>query len=229
MVYQVDPDAHWTVRVMVLANVRLYREGLSHFLRGHDALSVIGAGAIDATSVQAIRAEQPDVVLLDANTVCETNIVRELAQVAPRTNFVAYGVTDEASQALRCAEAGVSAFVPGEASGDELVRVIVGLRRGEFCCSPRVSALLMTRVRTLSQHAAPASPQSRLTIREQGIVACIADGLSNKEIATRLGIELSTVKNHVHHILEKLQVTRRSQAAARVRHQSPGSRSLDLR
>ena len=74
----------------------------------------------------------------------------------------------------------------------------------------------MRRVRVLSQGGA-AEPREQLTTRELGVVAFIADGLSNKEIAARLGIELSTVKNHVHHILEKLRVSKRSQAVARIR------------
>jgi two-component system, NarL family, nitrate/nitrite response regulator NarL len=65
---------------------------------------------------------------------------------------------------------------------------------------------------------APVGTDARLTPRERGIAALIDEGLSNKEIAARLGIEVCTVKNHVHHILEKLEVTRRSQAAARLRH-----------
>jgi DNA-binding NarL/FixJ family response regulator len=77
--------------------------------------------------------------------------------------------------------------------------------------------LLVRRVRALSQGLAPNVPHDRLTPRERGIVALIAEGLSNKEIAVRLGIELCTVKNHVHHILEKLHVARRTQAVARVR------------
>jgi DNA-binding NarL/FixJ family response regulator len=212
-----DHDLHHPVRVTILADVRLYREGLTRLLSAHDGLSVTSVGPFDRTSLETIRRDQPEVILLEAGAACQTTIVQDLAAIAPDTTFVAYGVTDEASQAVRCAEVGVSAFVPGDASGDELVGTILSLRRGEFHCPPRVAALLMRRVRALSQGVAPELPRDRLTARELGVVAFIADGLSNKEIAARLGIELSTVKNHVHHILEKLQVTRRTQAVARVR------------
>lgn len=211
-----DHDAPRPVRVAILADVRLYREGLGRLLSSHDALSVTGIGPVDRCTLQAIRRDQPDVILLEAGAACQTTIVRDLSAIAPDASVVAYGVTDEASQAVRCAEAGVSAYVPGEASGEELARTILSVRRGEFNCSPRVAALLMRRVSALSRSATP-EPRDQLTARELGIVAFIAEGLSNKEIAARLGIELSTVKNHVHHILEKLQVTRRTQAAARVR------------
>jgi len=216
MIEDSDHDSHRTVRVAILAEVRLYREGLGRLLGSHASLFVTGIGPVDRSTLEAIRRDQPDIILLEAGAACQTTIVRDLSAIAPDAKVVAYGVTDEASQALRCAEVGASAFVPAEASGEELARTILSLRRGEFNCSPRVAALLMRRVGVLSQ-SGTYEPCDHLTARELGIVSFIADGLSNKEIAARLGIELSTVKNHVHHILEKLKVTRRTQAVARVR------------
>jgi DNA-binding NarL/FixJ family response regulator len=217
MFQDADHVSHAPVRVSILADVRLYREGLSRLLSGHDALVVIHAGACERTSLETISRDPPDVILLEAGAACQTTIVQDLQAVVPGAKFVAYGVTDEASQALRCAEVGVSAFVPADATGEELARTVLSLRRGEFSCSPRVAALLMQRVQALAQGLPLEEPGNRLTTRELGIVSFIADGLSNKEIAARLGIELSTVKNHVHHILEKLRVTRRAQVVARFR------------
>lgn len=205
------------IRVMVLADVRLYREGLTRLLSGHDALAVVGAAPLNQDSLLRTVSAHPDVVLLEASAACETGVVQDLARLAPEAKVVAYGVVDEERQALRCAEVGVAAFVTGEATGEQLVGAILGVGRGECNCSPRVTALLVRRVRALSQGLAPGLPHARLTPRERGIVALIAEGLSNKEIATRLGIELCTVKNHVHHVLEKLHVARRTQAVARYR------------
>ncbi len=82
-------------------------------------------------------------------------------------------------------------------------------------CTPRIAALLLRRV---AEAAAPrSSGLERLTPRETEIVDLIEQGLSNKQIARRLSIELATVKNHVHNILEKLEVARRGEAVARVR------------
>ena len=217
MIEDTDQRSPVPLRVAILAEVRLYREGLTRLLASNNALTIAHVGSFDRTFLEAIERDPPDVVLLEAGAACQTPVVQELSARAPSTKFVAFGVTDEAAQALRCAEVGVSAYVPAEANGDELARTILSLRSGEFNCSPRVAALLMRRVRLLSQGIVRDDPQDRLTARERGIVSHIAEGLSNKEIAARLGIELSTVKNHVHHILEKLQVTRRSQAVARVR------------
>jgi two-component system, NarL family, nitrate/nitrite response regulator NarL len=203
---------------MVLADVRLYREGLASLLAGEPGLTVVAAEPVNENSLLRVRAEQIDVVLLEAATACETRVIEELARLAPGAKVIAYAVLDEDRQAVRCAEAGAAAFVTGEATAEQLVGAILGVARGEANCSPRMAARLIERLRTLAQRMAPAGPHARLTSRERGIVALIDEGLSNKQIAARLGIEVCTVKNHVHHVLEKLEVTRRSQAAARLRH-----------
>jgi two-component system nitrate/nitrite response regulator NarL len=221
----IHPGSPQTVRVMVLADVRLYREGLTRLLAGQEGLTVVGVAPVTEDSLLRVPAERADVVLIEGATACETSVVRDLARLAPEAKVVAYGVVDDDRQALRCAEAGVAAFVTGDATGEQLVGAILGVGRGEFSCSPRVAALLLGRVRALSQGVAPHAPHTRLTPRERAIGALVAEGLSNKEIAARLGIELCTVKNHVHHILEKLHVSRRTQAAARFRR----TRLLQLR
>lgn len=212
-----DAILHTPIRVVVLADVRLYREGLSRLLAAHDDLAVAGQAPVDTDAIALIRTARPDVVLVDAAAACESSIVEELLHTCPEARIVAYGMRDESDQPMRCAELGVSAFVSGEASDDELVRVVMATARGELLCSPRIAARLMQRVRVLAKSQPQQLPFRDLTAREERIVALIADGLSNKEIAERLGIELCTVKNHVHHILEKLHVSRRSQAIAYVR------------
>lgn len=207
-----------SVRVMVLADVRLYREGLARLLSANESLVLVGAGPVDGDVIERVVGVRPDVVLLEAAAACETTIVQDLSKLAPEARVIAYGVQDEEQQALRCAEIGVAAFVMGEATGQELIGAILSLAHGEFRCSPRVAAMLVRRVSALAQGLEGDSRQARLTPRERGIVALIDEGLSNKEIAQRLGIELSTVKNHVHHILEKLHALRRAQAAACFRH-----------
>ena len=207
-----------TIRVMVLADIRLYREGLAHLLAGEPRVTVVAAEPVTADSLLRVRSEHIDVVLLEGATACETRVVEELARLAPEAKVVAYGLVDEDRQAVRCAELGAAAFLTGEATAEQLVSAVCGVARGEVNCSPRLAALLIERLRTLAQGMPSVGNDARLTRRERGIVALIDEGLSNKEIATRLGIEVCTVKNHVHHILEKLEVTRRTQAAARIRH-----------
>jgi DNA-binding NarL/FixJ family response regulator len=99
---------------------------------------------------------------------------------------------------------------------DDIVAATTAVVRGETACSPRVAATLLRRVADRARER-PYSEFAPLTSRERQVVALIDEGLSNKEIAARLCIELSTVKNHVHNLLEKLGARGRAEAAARVR------------
>jgi DNA-binding NarL/FixJ family response regulator len=105
---------------------------------------------------------------------------------------------------------------------DEAVRVLESVACGESRCSARTAAALLRRVAVLSAQREPPGPPDGLTPRERQIAGLIAQCRSNKEIARELCIEISTVKNHVHRILEKLGVRGRAEAAARVRANLPG-------
>ena len=98
---------------------------------------------------------------------------------------------------------------------DDLVAVVESVARGECLLSPDIAAKLFRRVATLAREPRLEPIQETLTARELDVLRLIDEGLSNKEIATALSIELPTVKNHVHSILEKLDVRRRTAAAAR--------------
>jgi DNA-binding NarL/FixJ family response regulator len=104
--------------------------------------------------------------------------------------------------------------VPREAPLDDLIEILRGIARGEVRYSRSITAALLHRLA-----GAASAPTGRMTLtpRETEIVRLIDDGLSNREIARRLAIEPATVKNHVHNLLEKLHVSRRGEAAARLR------------
>jgi two-component system nitrate/nitrite response regulator NarL len=205
-------------RVLVASDIRLFREALAESLSHYSELALIGTVDSCDRIVEAI-AEQPiDIVVFDASMVGVLALVRRFTLTDPRRKFVAVAVTELADDVIACAEAGVSAYVPRDGSVDLLVSTLDHVRRGELLCSPLVAASLFRRL------AAMAAVQPRndlpsgggLTQREVEIVGLLARGLSNKEIAGALNIEVATVKNHVHNILEKLHVKRRSEAAARL-------------
>jgi two-component system nitrate/nitrite response regulator NarL len=205
------------VRVVVLDDVKLYRDGLKSILDGCDGVVVIGEGMADREGLRLVASLLPDVLLLVASAVQGTTLVRDLARLAPNVRILAYGVSAGDDEAIRCAEAGVSGYVPRDATTPELVATIVSVSCGEFACSPRVAALLLRRVADLAGSVGKPEPGIILTPREHEVGQLIDDGLSNKEIAGRLGIGVSTVKNHVHNLLEKLNVNGRGQAAAQIR------------
>ena len=209
-----EPTSLRSLSVFIITDVRLYCEGLSHALNRRDALVVLGAATPSEETMSRIAATSPHVVLVDSSTVRRPGMVHRILSACPSSIVVAFGVSDDSTEVLECAEAGVSGYVLQSASLEELVRTLQSVQRGELPCSPRIAAIMFHHVATLAAgHDAPAFP---LTAREQAIVGLIGRGLSNKEIATALCIEVATVKSHVHHILEKLGVRRRAAVVARL-------------
>lgn len=202
------------ILVLVLGPVRIYRDGVAATLDRHEEVRVVGAFGSSREASVCLRASSVDVVLADASTEAGIRAMRALSEAEPSAKVVALAGFDDDWGVIACAEAGVSGFVVSESTIDDVVAAAAAVARGETACSPSVAATLLRRVTTVARkNGEPA----RLTSREREVLALIDDGLSNKEIATGLCIEVSTVKNHVHNILEKLGARRRSEAAARVR------------
>jgi DNA-binding NarL/FixJ family response regulator len=143
-------------------------------------------------------------------------LVRRLSAERPELKVVALAVRELEDNVLQVAEAGVAGYVTCDASLAELAHTLASVARDELVLSPRMTAALMRRVAVLAHERVREPVFDTLTVREREIVDLLGRGLSNKEIGQALQIELATVKNHVHHILEKLHVTRRSQVAMRV-------------
>ncbi len=207
------------IRVLIVAEIRLYREGLAEMLQGEPEIDVVATASGADEAVRELRERQPDVVLLDVAIPENAWLARALMAAVPGARIVALAVPEIEQEVLACAEAGVAGYVTREGSVEDVVAAVSAVARGEVLCSPRMAASLFQRVATLALERSPASIETRLTNRELEILDLIDQGLSNKEIARRLTIELSTVKNHVHNILDKLNVNRRAEAAAHARAQ----------
>jgi DNA-binding NarL/FixJ family response regulator len=206
------------VRAMVAASVRLYRDGLAHSLGA--AMQVVAVTADAPATLDGARRHAPDVVLLDVSLDGALPLVHSLAETVPAARVVAFAVDDaQEHQVLACAEAGVAGWIGRDATADEVVDAVLRAARGELLCSARTAALLTRRLAALArERRAPApAPAAQLTPREAEIGELLCRGFSNKHIARALGLRLATVKNHVHNILEKLEVSSRGEAGARLR------------
>jgi two-component system nitrate/nitrite response regulator NarL len=206
-------------RVLVVARMRFYRDGIAAALSADSRFEVVGCAADVSEAVASFDSLRPDVVLLDLAGEDPPAHVRRLLERSPTARVVALGVTESEGDVLPLAEAGVAGYVTRDGSVEDLLATVESIADGETICSPRMAATLLRRVALLARQrdASETGLERRLTSRELQIVALIDEGLSNKEIAIKLKIELPTVKNHVHHILEKLHVHRRGEAAAAVR------------
>jgi DNA-binding NarL/FixJ family response regulator len=211
------------ITLVVVSDVRLYRDGIAAALARRDTISVVGAVSSVADALRLIGQTAPGVVVFDMATRDSLAGIRTLAANLPASKIVAFAVDDLESEIVSCAEAGVAGYVPCEASVDDLASTVESVSREESPCSPRVAATLFRRIATLAASLPGAGGGALLSNRERQILTLIRSGLSNKEIAQKLTIEVATVKNHVHSLLGKLGVTTRAEAAAR--QQTAGLRS----
>ena len=202
-----------TPSVFIFSDVRLYREGLASSLSRQTGISVTGAADISAQSLSHVIKLKPSVIILDVGGSSSFELAKSLFARLPTAKVIAFAVNEIEQDVLACAVAGFAGYVPYDGSEADLMAAIDHAMRDELHCSPRVAALLF-------RHLAVASPSvidpATLTQREQQILVLLAQGMSNKEIARETQISSATVKNHVHNILEKLQVRRRGEAAARL-------------
>lgn len=206
-------------RLLILGEVGVYREALARALAAVAAFEVVGVAADVEEALAVLGRVEADVLLLDTRMPEGADALRALAAAAPQVKLVALAVPDVDGEVIAFAEAGASAYVTLDGSMDDLASVVQSVERGEVLCSPGMAAGLFRRVAALSRERQLDPIEEKLTTRELDVLRLIEEGLANKEIATALSIELPTVKNHVHRILEKLNVHRRTEAAARARRQ----------
>jgi DNA-binding NarL/FixJ family response regulator len=209
-------------RLVILAEIRFYREGLALFFADQDGFEVAGTAEDVSSAADLSRLLQFDAALVDMATPEAADSIEILRAAAPNGCIVALGVREDEREVISLAEAGVDGFVPRDASLEDLSRAVECAARGETRCSPRVAGMLARRVATLAHQALPERADIPLTRRQLEIVRLIEEGLPNKVIAQRLFIEVSTVKNHVHNILQRLGVHHREDAALEVRKLSEG-------
>jgi DNA-binding NarL/FixJ family response regulator len=209
------------VRALLVAGVRLYREGLAHALARDGRIEVVGTAASVDQALSSLSDVTPDVILLDLTVAGALDGASDMMLAAPDAKVITLAVADPEQEVPEFGEVGVAAYVPREASLEDLVLTIQAAVRGECLCSPRVAAALLSRVATLAANPAGVPGTAAITPREQQVLDLVDQGLSNKEIAGRLLIEVATVKNHIHNILEKLGAHRRGEAVAMMRHRRP--------
>lgn len=205
------------IGLVIVSDVQVFREGLALALERNPDLEVAQAASRPGEAARVIRRRAPQVALIDQSMESPLVLMSSLSRDAPGVAQVAMGVRGDPQEILKCAEAGASGFVPRQASLKDLERAIRDAHDGALRCTPEISHLLcchVSRLKAGKQSRNDGRPKQKLTRRERQILELIERGQPNKTIARELGIELSTVKNHVHSLLAKLGVRRRGEAAA---------------
>ena len=209
------------IRVLIIHRSRLIREGFAFVLAHQESMSVIGSVTGVGEVVGDLERVRPDVILLDLYLPDRGGLrdAKWIREVLPGGKILMTGLSELESDVLACFEAGAAGYLPQEASLVELLKNIQAVAAGEVLCSPKVTALLVSRITEASRERELRRVRGlpNLTRRELEIIALVEEGLSNKEIAVRLVIEIPTVKTHIHNVLEKLQLDGRREAAQYVR------------
>jgi two-component system, NarL family, nitrate/nitrite response regulator NarL len=199
------------IRVLIFHKTRFLGDALRLLLGGWKRLDIfVTHDSKEARSL--IEQRFADVVLLYIPGG-SAGVVREIKLWQPQQRVVVLGLDDRVEEILRMIEAGAAGYLLQDAGPDDIALMIEAVFEERPICSPRVVAAIIDRLWELARTAPPPlSVADKLSSREQQILEMIREGLANKEIARSLDIELCTVKNHVHRILEKLNVRSRREA-----------------
>ena len=209
-------DLSKPVLAFLICRIRLYCDAIADRLAGEPAIALIGIANTEDNLVAEIETAAPDVVLLDTSPRDALAVAARLIRERPQTLILGFGVSDVPEDIVACAEAGLSGYVPCTASIKDLISAARRVASGYTVCSVAMADGLFRHLRGAALGSLPSPLERVLTQRQQEIVRLMGEGLSNKEIARRLALSPCTVKNHVHDILDRLQVTSRSEAAARI-------------
>ena len=200
------------IRVLLVDDHAVVREGLRVFLELQDGIEVVGEAGNGLEAVAAAERLRPDVILMDLvmPELDGVGAMRQLRERTPSTRVIVLTSVLDDERLLPALQAGAAGYLLKNVEPADLARAVRDAHRGGARIDPRVAARLVER---LAEDGTRTGELERLTPREREVLELIGHGLSNKRIARELGIAEKTVKTHVGHVLEKLGVSDRTQAA----------------
>ena len=211
------------IRVLVVDDHPLFRQGVVHSLGSDPGLSVVGETASGEEALKLALELLPDVVLLDISMPGWDGLVtaQKITIACPATKIVMLTVSEDKDKLFAAFKAGARAYVLKGVSARELTRVVRSAANGEVYVSPSLATEMLF---SLTQSQAP-DPLQELTEREREILSLIGAGMTNREIGERIFLSEKTIKHYVTNILQKLQVRSRVEAALlAAQHDKSGSR-----
>jgi len=210
------------VRVLIVDDYQVVRVGLQTMLSREDSISAVGEAATAADAVAECCRLRPDVVLMDVRLSGGSGVdaCRAIRDSCPATRvlFLSSYEDDEAVHAAVLG--GASGYLLKHVNAEGLLRAIHAVAQGQSVLDPAITQPILTRMR-LQKEAASEPQRTTLSAQQQRVLALMAEGKTNKEIGSSLELSDKTVKNYIRFIFQKLNVTRRAQAAALFIRDSP--------
>jgi len=232
------PPSATPIRVLIADDQALIRRGMAMLLGAAADIDVVGQAADGVEAVALARQLRPDVVLMDLHMPRKGGVLatREITDALPHTRVMVLTTFDRDDLVFDAVRAGAQAYLLKDASEDEVLDTVRAVHRGESRLTPQIARKVMDQFRLLADRVAadddgaaplsvststalpPSAPTApdRLTEREAAVLDLIAQGQSNRQIATALHLAEGTVKNHVSRIMQKLQANTRTELAVRV-------------
>jgi two-component system nitrate/nitrite response regulator NarL len=202
------------IPLLLMARTRAHCEALAATLEARSMITVVATATSIQEAAAAVREHKPKVALVDAAFPEAVTGSRTIARAGTTVKIVAYGVSRSAAEIVAWAEAGALGCVAQDASLEEIASSVEAAARGDPSCSPGLAAAVFHHIAAAARPASRAAADLRLTSREREILRLVASGLSNKEIAQALCVQIPTVKNHLQHVFRKLGISRREDARA---------------
>ena len=208
------------IKVLLVIEVSLIANIFAEVLEDEADFMIVGRSEDAQGALKIIQDRKVDVALVSVGLPDDgaLKLTRAIVDATPNTRVLALGLADDIDDVLRYIEAGASGYILKNSSLLDLIEIIRSTQKGEAQVSAKMAAAMVERLSSLARMFSTSetnfTDDVHLTPREREVLQCIGQGCTNQEIASALLVELGTVKNHVHSILEKLNVSNRDEAAS---------------
>ncbi len=214
------PKPDHPIRLLLVNEIRLMGNVIVAALKDEPDIQISACVTTADEALQVLRETAVDVAVVSTSLPSRggLRLTSAIIEISPATKVLALGLTEEKKRVLRYVEAGASGYILQEDSLDDLAKIVRATQQGKVFVSPHIAAAMMARLTDLAQMftgiESHMTDTTSLTSREVEVLELISRGCTNQQIAQQLVIEVGTVKNHVHNILEKLNVSSRGEAAS---------------
>jgi len=207
-----------SIRLLIVDDHKVVRLGLHILMSRHNGIEVVGEAGTSAAAVEQTAGLKPHVVLMDVRLPDGNGFeaCRQIRRVQPDTRVLFLTSFADEEIVLESIDAGGDGYLLKEIDEENLVQAIRNVAAGKSILDPAVTRRVLERVKNTDTHLETPSTNrlGSISPQERRVLALVAEGKTNKEIGLALGLSDKTVKNYLSNIMEKLQVTRRSHAAA---------------
>ncbi|NLH97295.1 MAG: response regulator transcription factor [Clostridiaceae bacterium] len=203
------------ISVLIADDHPLFRQGIKQILELENDITVVAQAANGDEAVRLTREHKPDVILMDINMPGSNGLqaIKEIKDENINSKIIVLTIHEDREYLIKTIQMGAEGYVLKDAEPSVLIDAIRSVHQGQSYIQPNMTKELVKEFNRLTLHGRERNGENRLTAREREVLKLIAEGMINKEIATKLYISEKTVKNHVSSIFRKLNVSDRTQAA----------------